>query len=113
MTQVLKLESKTAKILYAVIAGIIVHFIWFNTNIVTDYFNIARASALGLTIKALLLILAVFVFTAVVIKTQRNTPLSRIGQKHLERSWNSNNLRIATLYHILDFRKLCIRRVAG
>lgn len=43
MTQVLKLESKTAKILYAVIAGIIVHFIWFNTNIVTDYFNISTS----------------------------------------------------------------------
>lgn len=32
----LKLKSKTAKILYAVIVGIIIHFIWRNTSIVID-----------------------------------------------------------------------------
>lgn len=63
----LKLKSKTAKILYAVIVGIIIHFIWRNTSIVIDCLDIPRATALGQTIRALLLTLAVLLFTAVVI----------------------------------------------
>lgn len=62
------LKSKTAKILYAVFTGVIIHFIWRNTSIVIDYFEIPRTSALGQTIRALLLTFAVFLFTAVVIK---------------------------------------------
>ena len=64
----LQLKSKTAKVLYAIIAGIIIHFLWRNTSIVIDYLEISRTSAIGQTIRALLLTLAVFLFTAIVIK---------------------------------------------
>lgn len=64
----LQLKSKTAKVLYAIIAGIIIHYIWRNTSIVIDYLGIPRTSASGQTIRALLLTIAVFLFTAFVIK---------------------------------------------
>ena len=64
----LKLKSKTAKVLYAIIASIIIHFIWRNSSIVIDFLDISRTSVLGQSIRALLLTLAVFVFTAFVIK---------------------------------------------
>lgn len=63
-----KLKSKTAKVLYAIIASIIIHFIWRNSSIVIDFLDISRTSVLGQSIRALLLTLAVFVFTAFVIK---------------------------------------------
>lgn len=63
----LKLKSKTAKILYAIIASIIIHFIWRNSIIVIDFLDISRTTVLGQSIRAILLTLAVFVFTAVVI----------------------------------------------
>lgn len=64
----LQLKSKTAKVLYAIVAGIIIHYIWCNTSTVIDYLEISRTSASGQTIRALLLTLAVLLFTAIVIK---------------------------------------------
>lgn len=64
----LQLKSKTAKVLYAIIAGVIIHYMWRNTSMVIDYLEISRTSASGQTIRALLLTLAVFLFTAIVIK---------------------------------------------
>lgn len=64
----LKLTSKAAKVLYAIIAGIIIHFIWRNTSLVIDFLDISRTSVLGQSIRALLLTLVVFIFTAIVIK---------------------------------------------
>lgn len=64
----LKLTSKASKVLYAIIASIIIHYIWRNTSLVIDFLDISRTSVLGQSIRALLLTLAVFIFTAIVIK---------------------------------------------
>lgn len=64
----LELTSKTAKVLYAVIAGIIIHFIWRDTREVINLLDIPRATILAQSIRTLLLTLAVFIMTAIVIK---------------------------------------------
>lgn len=64
----ISISSKTAKIIYAISASIIVHFVWRNTVEVTDFLNIARSTALAQSIRALLLTASVFILTAIVIK---------------------------------------------
>ena len=62
------IQSKTARILYSIIASIIIIFFWRNIGFVTTLFDIPSNSILGLSIKALLLTLAVLILAIVVIK---------------------------------------------
>lgn len=60
--------SKTARILYSIIASVIIILFWRNLGFVTTLFDIPGDSIPGLSIKALFLTLATLVLTIVVIK---------------------------------------------
>ena len=62
------IQSKTARILYSIIASIVIILFWRNIGFVTVLFDISGNSILGLSIKALLLTLATLILTTVVIK---------------------------------------------
>lgn len=62
------IQSKTARILYSIIASIIIIFFWRNIGFVTTLFDIPSTSILGLSIKALLLSLVTLILTIVVIR---------------------------------------------
>ena len=62
------IQSKTARILYSIIASIIIIFFWRNIGFVTTLFDIPSNSILGLSIKALLLSLVTLILTIVVIR---------------------------------------------
>jgi len=67
----LNLTSKAAKILFAIFAGIVVHFIWRNTGKVIDLLDISRTTILGQSIRAVLLTLSVLILTAVAVKPKK------------------------------------------
>lgn len=62
------IQSKTARILYSIIASVIIILFWRNIGFVTSLLDIPGNSILGLSIKALFLTLAVLMLTIVVIK---------------------------------------------
>lgn len=62
------ISSKTARILYAIVASILIILFWRNIGFVTTLFDIPDNSILGLSIKALFLTLAAWILTIVVIK---------------------------------------------
>lgn len=62
------IQSKPARILYSIIASILIILFWRNIGFVTTLFDIPDNSILGLSIKALFLTLAVWILTIVVIK---------------------------------------------
>lgn len=62
------ITSKTARILYSIIASVIIILFWRNLGFVTTLFDIPGDSILGLSIKALFLTLVTFALTIVVIK---------------------------------------------
>lgn len=62
------LTSKAARILYSILASVIIILFWRNIGFVTALFNVSGNSILGLSIKALLLTLATLILTTVVIK---------------------------------------------
>ena len=63
-----ELSSKAARITYAILASVLIHFIWRNTGAVIDFLDISRTTVLGQSIRALLLTLSVFILTAIVIR---------------------------------------------
>lgn len=64
----LRLSSKAAKIVYSIIAGIIIHFIWRDSGKVTAFFDISNHTIFGQSLRTLIIALGVFVLTAVVVK---------------------------------------------
>ena len=64
----LQLTLKTARLLYSIIASVIIILFWRNIGIVTALFDIPGNSIFGLSIKALFLTLATLILTIVVIK---------------------------------------------
>lgn len=64
----LRLTSKSARIIYAVLASVAIHFIWRNTSVAIDFLDISGKTVLGQSIRATLLTLSVFVLTAIVIR---------------------------------------------
>lgn len=64
----IKLTSKAAKVLYSIIASVIVIIIWRSIGIVPVLLDIPNNSILGLSIKALSLTLVTLVLTIVVVK---------------------------------------------
>lgn len=62
------IQSKPARILYSILAGILIIFFWRNIGFVTNLLDIPDNSILGLSIKAFFLTLAVWILTIVVIK---------------------------------------------
>ena len=60
--------SKTARIAYSLIAGIMIILFWKNIGFATTLLDMPGSSILGLSIKALLLTLAVLILTTVVVK---------------------------------------------
>lgn len=60
--------SKTARIAYSLIAGVMIILFWRNIGFATALLDMPGSSILGLSIKALLLTLAVLILTAVVVK---------------------------------------------
>ena len=62
------LTSKAAKILYSILASVIIILFWRNIGFVTALFDVPGNSILGLSIKALLLTLVALILTTVVIK---------------------------------------------
>lgn len=67
----LNLTSKAVKILFAIFAGIVIHFIWRNTGKVIDLLDISRTTILGQSIRAVLLTLSVLILTAVAVKPKK------------------------------------------
>ena len=64
----IQFTSKAARILYSILASVIIILFWRNIGFVTALFNVSGNSILGLSIKALLLTLATLILTTVVIK---------------------------------------------
>ena len=64
----IQLTSKIARILYSILASVIIILIWRNIGFATTLFNISDNSISGLSIKALSLTLAVLILTIVVIR---------------------------------------------
>ena len=64
----IQLTSKIARILYSILASVIIILIWRNIGFATTLFNISDNSIPGLSIKALSLTLAVLILTIVVIR---------------------------------------------
>ncbi len=64
----LQLTLKTARLLYSIIASVIIILFWRNIGIVTALFDIPGNSIFDLSIKALFLTLATLILTIVVIK---------------------------------------------
>lgn len=60
--------SKIARVLYSIIASVVVILIWRDLGLVTKVLDIPNASIPGLTVKALFLALVTLVLTAVVIR---------------------------------------------
>lgn len=63
--------SKTARIAYSLIAGIMIILFWRNIGFATTLLDMPGSSILGLSIKALLLTLAVLILTTVVVKPKK------------------------------------------
>lgn len=63
-----RLYQKTARILYSVIASVAVILFWRSLGLVTEFFDIPNSSILGLSVKALSLVLVVLMMTVVVIR---------------------------------------------
>ena len=64
----IRLTSKAARILYSILASVIIILFWRNIGFVTALFDVPGNSILGLSIKALLLTLVALILTTVVIK---------------------------------------------
>lgn len=60
--------SKTARIAYSLITGVMIILFWRNIGFATTLLDMPGSSILGLSIKALLLTLAVLILTTVVVK---------------------------------------------
>lgn len=65
----ISLSSKTLKILYSIVAGIlVVAVVWGNTWKLTEFLNIQSGTLLNRLVKDMILILSVLFFTSIVIK---------------------------------------------
>lgn len=64
----IRLTSKTARILYSILASVIIFLFWRNLGFAAALFDVPGNSILGLSIKTLLLTLVALVLTMVVIK---------------------------------------------
>ena len=64
----IQFTSKIARVLYSIIASVLVIIIWNNLDIVTKVLDIPNDSISGLTVKALFLALAAVILAAVVIR---------------------------------------------
>lgn len=64
----IQLTSKIARILYSIIASVVIILFWRNIGFVTTIFDIPGNSIIGLSIKAIFLTLATLILTIVVIK---------------------------------------------
>ena len=126
----LQLTLKTARLLYSIIASVIIILFWRNIGIVTALFDIPGNSIFGLSIKALFLTLATLILTIVVIKPkelfsflglsenilkgfglallcvlpERTVFFSRVERKYSQRIWACSPLCASSLYYIPFFR---------
>ena len=57
--------------MYAVVAGVVIHFIWWNTDVITDVLGIAGDTVLAQSVRAVLLTVAVWLLIAVVISPKK------------------------------------------
>lgn len=64
----LQLTSKTARILYSIIAGVIIILFWRNIGKTTAFLDIPASSMLNQSIRALFLTLGTFILSVIVIK---------------------------------------------
>lgn len=70
----LKLTSKTAKILYSIVVSIIIAFIWNNAWKITSILGIPPGSLLNKVVRDLIVIIPVLMLTAFVIKPKEIFP---------------------------------------
>lgn len=78
------LQSKTARILYSIVASILIILFWRNIGFVTTLFDIQDDSILGLSIKALFLTLAVLILTFIVVNPKALFPFLGLSSHMLQ-----------------------------
>ena len=64
----IQLTSRIARIVYSIIASVVIILFWRNIGFVTTLFDMPGNSIIGLSIKAIFLTLATLILTIVVIK---------------------------------------------
>lgn len=96
------IQSKTARILYSILASIIIILLWRNIGFVTTLFDIPGNSILGLSIKALVLTLAALILTIVVIKPKDLFPFLGLNGNILQ-GFGVALLCVLPLYLIFPF----------
>ena len=99
--------SKTARIAYSLIAGVMIILFWRNIGFATALLDMPGSSILGLSIKALLLTLAVLILTAVVVKPKEVFSFLGLSGNMLK-GFGIALLCVFPLYLVFPFLKGCV-----
>lgn len=98
----LKLTSKSTKILYSIVASIIIALLWNNAWKITSLLDIVSGSLLNKVVRDIIVIIPVFILTAVVIKSKEI--LSFLGlNRNIIKGLGIALLCVTPLYIIFPF----------